>query len=313
MGTFISYLHKLYCVGSNRDKLTSLQRLLHNTCMFAVICTSIFDMLHAAGSMITNTPLLGAGTVQWVTLMEILADIFYYFNSLLLYFILIHRLYRTFDKSSYSISRRVFQWIGFQMLLQLILMTIYLLNLAVHNCETTKWCKRLGITAALIMANDYILNAILFTMFLRKLKQLVESQLTSSMSDMSLSQAMDHRNHRRLLNLITKQSVIGTFVIIFNQMFATCIFIIFAFEGSKFNAKSDLGLVRIAYILRAVEGIFICVLLYFGLAMNEKDYHRFCRCCHKACFSIVRKTTTRNVERSFSVLNMDYVELEDEL
>merc|ERR1719361_1003878 len=144
------------------------------------------------------------------------------------------------------------------------------------------WCQRLGLTAALIMANDYILNAILFILFVRKLKQLVESQLTSSMSEMDLKQALDHRNHRHLLNLITKQAVIGTFVIVLNQSFATAIFITFAF-GTAAEANS---LVTFSYIVRAVEGVLIAFLLYIGLAMNEGDYYRFCKCCHSACYRL---------------------------
>ena len=166
---FSKHLHKLHC---SRKKVTTLQKVLHNTCMMAVILTSIFDALHGAGAMMTGTRLLGADqeTVQWVTNMEILADVFYYTNSLLLYFILVDRLRRTFRNTTLSISEWIFGCIGVAMFFQFALMVLYILNLAIYNCAVTKWCKRLGFTAACIMINDYILNVILFSLFIRKLK-----------------------------------------------------------------------------------------------------------------------------------------------
>ena len=214
--------------------------------------------------------------------------------------------------SCYAISRWIYHWIAFQMLVQSILMAAYLLNLAIFNCRETIWCKRLGFTAALIMINDYILNVILFTLFVRKLKQLVESQLTSSMSDMNLQQALEHRNHKYLLNLITKQAVIGTFITVLNQTFATCIFITFSFG----SANVALSLAMISYILRGVEGALICFLLYIGLAMNAEDYYRFCKCCHQACYGLCVHKATKSVNRSFieenrSFVDDSYVEMRD--
>ena len=325
---FSKYIYKMYYIHTSKTrKLSLLQQVLHNTCLSAIILTSIFDMLHGFGAMITNTELLGLTSLAWVTDMEILADVFYYTNSLLLYIILIHRLFKTFSNTAFAISNWFYYWISFQIIFQAFLMTVYLLILSIDNCRHQIWCKRLGLTASLITANDYVLNIILFSLFVKKLRQLIVTKLSSEIFEYqndesdedydeesremtpvtprNMAKALDNNANNNLLTLITKQTVIGTFVTLTNQAFATCIFIVFTFESAQ---KAD-SLVMIAYLLRGGEGAFICFLLYIGLGMNSDDYMRMCKWCHKACYNLCINVTTRNVDKA--VVNDDYVRLQD--
>ena len=124
---FSVYIYKMYILNNakTRQKLSSLQILSHNICFIAIILTSIFDMLHGYGSMISNTGLMGKISTPFVADMEISADTFYYLSSLLLYIILISRLFSTFSNTSYAISKYFRYCITFQIALQSIFMSLF--------------------------------------------------------------------------------------------------------------------------------------------------------------------------------------------
>ena len=189
----------------------------------------------------------------------------------------------------------------------------YMINVIIDNCHHPLWCKRLGQTASLITLNDYILNIICFVLFIRTLRRLIVAKLSSdvyeymddsqeSVETNDILEAMGNTNNG-LLTLMTKQCVIGTFIIIANQAFATCIFWILTF-GDKDEEESRM--LMIAYLIRAVEGAFISCLLYLGLGINHKEYRIFCKYCHLSCYNLCVKSTKNKVKKSFGLTNNDY-------
>ena len=95
--------------------------------------------------------------------------------------------------------------------------------------------------------------------------------------------------------------IASVFVTVLNQTFATSIFITFAF-GTAVEAQS---LAVVSYVLRAVEGTLICLLLYLGLEMNKEDYHRLCGYCHDSCNRLCLSSTISTQEDD------QYVEMND--
>ena len=95
--------------------------------------------------------------------------------------------------------------------------------------------------------------------------------------------------------------VIGVFVTVLNQTFATSIFITFAFA----TAVEAQSLAVVSYVLRAVEGTLICLLLYLGLEMNKEDYHPLCGYCHDSCNRLCLSSTISTQEDD------QYVEMND--
>eukprot|EP01084_Bolivina_argentea_P312704 541389_1 len=307
---FSAILYKLYIVHNKRSrKISQFQQILHIICFTAIILTSLFDAAHGFVAMITNTNLFGKASLKSLVIIELFADIFYYTNSLLLYIILIHRLFSTFTNTSFAISVYFFYFISFQIMLQIILMTLYCMNLAIFNCITTAWCNRLGVTASLITFNDYILNILLFSLFVNKLRQLIVTKLTAAVGEynnmhMKINKALNNNKaDNKLLNVITKQTVIGTFITLTNQAFATCIFITFTFDSAE-KAESS---VMIAYLLRGFEGAFVCFLLYLGLIINNKEYMKICKLCHKGCYNLCISMTQRKVNNLSQ--HYDYIAL----
>eukprot|EP00484_Ammonia_sp_Unknown_P013028 CAMPEP_0197074516 /NCGR_PEP_ID=MMETSP1384-20130603/211149_1 /TAXON_ID=29189 /ORGANISM="Ammonia sp." /LENGTH=149 /DNA_ID=CAMNT_0042513357 /DNA_START=508 /DNA_END=953 /DNA_ORIENTATION=- len=145
--------------------------------------------------------------------------------------------------------------------------------------------------ASAVMFNDYVLNIVAFALFIAKLRQLVIIKLKSELKEYvgskrtlnrGMTDALSVNDNNKLLVLITKQTVIGVFIIMVNQAFATCVFITFTFET---QAEAQASVV-VAYLLRGGEGSVICFLLYLALAFNDNEYQKVCKLCHSACYNL---------------------------
>eukprot|EP01084_Bolivina_argentea_P104638 187357_1 len=293
IGIFARLLYKLYIVTdeSNR-KISSVQQMLNLICFSAVIFCSLCDMLHAFGSMITNENLLT--NTEWILIFHTGADVFYYMNTLTLYIILVHRLYTTFKNSMFQISIYLLSFITIFIFLQAVVMLSYCLNVAIFNCDPKEWCDVLGIQSAIITANDYILNGILFILFIKKLRQLVLMRVRyDSITNFTKDKNNENNQNIKLLNVITKQSIIGVSLTLANQAFATAVFISFTW-GTVNNWDKYL---MIDYLSRGVEGVCVCCLLYLGLHINNDEYMKTCKYCHNACYNCcVPQTKKQNMD-----------------
>ena len=325
---YVGFCIKMYIYDHPQSrKLPLFQQIFHNICFSTLLLASISDMLHGLGAMLSNTDLLSHKLLS-VEIIHVSADVFYYVSSLSLYIILIHRLYSTFSDSAYQASKWFYYWVSLQIFSQIILMIIYIIILIRNDCQTKRGCNKMGWTASLITANDYILNIVCVTLFVIKLRQLVFTKLNTevivimsqnSRSKQKRQQSVDtcvngvieDSKIDTLLTVITKQTVIGIFVTLTNQAFVTCIFIRLMFEHEDLE-KVDIT-VMIAYVLRGVEGVFICFLLYIGLQINEKEYNVSCRYCHKTCYDLCLCLTAKTVKQSVkqSMVDNDYVVMSD--
>ena len=188
----------------------------------------------------------------------------------------------------------------------------------IDTCHHPLWCHRLSLTASLISLNDYILNIVCFGLFVHKLRQLIITKLKSELNEFmddsivnqrgysnsvadGVNQALDHNRNNQLLNLITKQTIIGTLVVFANQSFATGVFII----DGMMPLDVSVNWTWIVYLLRGVECAFICFLLYLGLGINTKEYEKVCKCCHGCCYNLCVKLTTKTIKDS--VATDDYL------
>lgn len=321
---FTKYIHKMYFNKSSktddRPTLPRLQQVLHNIVMSTITLCAIFDALHGLAAMVTNTELLGPTAVPWGTYCMITADVCYYTTSLLLYNILTHRLFKTFANTAFAISNRWYYWIIFQLVLQPIIMIIYLSILSFDNCNTEFWCNMLGVFAAILTANDYTLNAVLISLFVRKLRQLIVTQLKYEIADKSppnsprsttasvVSRAIDNNGNsqKELLRLVTKQSVLGTFLVLINQAFATAIFCVFTFSSTN----TINSLVVISLLIRGAEGSFMGFLLYIGIGINSNEYMKICKTCHDLCYNLCIKMTAKKVNKAVMKHNEDQSAME---
>eukprot|EP01084_Bolivina_argentea_P081524 147603_1 len=285
---FARFIHKLYIVhDENTRKISQFQQVAHIICFGTILLTSISDTLHGFGSMWTDTTL--RPHIGWIQVFHVTADVFYFISSLTLYIILVQRLFWTFNNTSYQISKYFLLFIAILIIIQALVMILYCLNVAIFDCSTPIWCHLIGILSAIITVIDYILNIILFTLFISKLRQLVIVRLQGDTSDMNINDALNNTANNRLLNVITKQTLIGVFITIFNQSFGTCVFL-----TEAWNMASETKLVY-PYITRGIEGMFVCFFLYLGLYINNNEYMKICGFCHQLCNICCIQKTKRAV------------------
>ena len=324
MMIFFAFLWKIYIVNDSKTRKLSLsQQILHNISLSSFMLATTCDMLHGFGAYISNTNILSHHVV-WVFTVHVLADAFYYTSSLSLYIILINRLFSTFSNTAYAISNWFYYWISVQILIQIILMIAYIMILIIDDCQSRLGCDRMGLASGLITANDYILNIVCIALFVKKLRELIVTKLKTEVSewmDQESSKSVkayvnevmiDNKMNNNLLTVITKQTVIGTFVTLINQLFATCAFFMLLFDTPETVDR----MVMIAYLLRGVEGAFLCSLLYIALIINEKEYNKTCKYCHRACYNLCLYLTAKTVKRRVKQSevkrnNNDYVALND--
>ena len=245
-------------------------------------------MMHAFGAIINDSELLT--TVQWVLGFIIGADIFYFITSLTLYITLVHRLYITFNHSMYQISNHFLWLIACFIAVQALVMIAFILEIVLFNCEPTIWCKVEGYLSVCIAINDYILNAALFVLFIWRLRQLIALRMRYNFGHINLDRkSVVNRDRQtiRLLDVITKQSIIRISLTFVNQMFASVNFVVFMLPPGDWNTY-----LCIVYLVRGAEGVFACVLLYLGLSINDEEYKRICGSCHGACYHCCVMTTS---------------------
>ena len=284
---FIVLLNKLYR-KNNQDtsakKLSKCSQILNIICFVGIIGTSIFDMLHGFGAMMLNTVLLSKDKLT--TSFHINADIFYFTCSVTLYIMLTHRLYSVFYDTLYKISKYFISFVVMMITIQIVTMTAYMSIIAITECEPKYFCEVVSSLAGVIALNDYILNGILFTIFIRKLRQLVVARLGENDNTMNL------KHISGLLNVVVKQTIIGGNLVFVNQTFVTVSFIQF-----KWGSPSDWEWYLVSvYIIRGVEGCVVCCLLYLGLSINKKTYWKVCGGCHRCCFDLFVHSTTKRME-----------------
>ena len=128
----------------------------------------------------------------------------------------------------------------------------------------------------------YIRWGIIF-LFIRTFRELIVMRLIPDRLNIIIDDYIT-----RLLKMITKQTLIGITLTLMNQLFATCVFITYTWiDTSKWNTYTSFD-----YLLRGIEGMSVCILLYFGLHVNEKEYMKCCKYCHNACFNCCVRTTS---------------------
>lgn len=292
---FIRLVCRMYCVQPTKDrKMSAFQQRAHIICFVCVLLTSLCDIAHAVGSIITDIP-LSRPRIFCILIIQTAADAFYFLYALLLYAILFQRLHCAFKQTAWPLSRRWFISLSVIMVIQLIQMIFYCINVLVTNCYPAFWCVVSGVQAISFMMVHAALNIFFSVIFITKLRQIVMDGLVRS--DWSLNTALDHKTNRKMVNVITKQSIIGISVTVISGGFALSMFI-----TDTFNAETDTDLMA-DYLVRAMEGLILMFLLYLGLAMNDECYQKVCGSCHRCCYDCAVRWFKQEVTEKYYVMN----------
>merc|ERR1712087_790017 len=116
-------------------------------------------------------------------------------------------------------------------------------------------------------------------------------------ADLSVTSALQQKQHREMVDVVTKQCIIGISITVISGGFAISIFI-----AETFNPETDVDLMW-CYTVRAVEGLFIAILLYLGLKMNESCCQNICGFCHRRCFQCAQRQFKKDATGRYYAMN----------
>eukprot|EP01084_Bolivina_argentea_P269337 457716_1 len=282
--TFLRFL----CRNVKAAEIMKFTKTLHIICFLTIILTSSCDMVHAFAAMVTNSSIIPVfSPLEYIKYLVPVSDSFYYIGTVSIYIILVQRLYTTFRHSIYKLSKYVVGFIALLIITQSIWMFLFILNVLFYDCDTSFWCHVLGIQSAIVVIIDYIINTMLLILFIKKLKDLLNSRFSESIDVEHLNVNSLSKPNSRLLNLITKQTIIGILMVLTNQLFGTFVF----FMTTWNHISSFSGYLVFCYLLRGAEGSVVCYLLYVGFGINNAEYMKVCGCCHQTLSNCCIKST----------------------
>ena len=117
-----------------------------------------------------------------------------------------------FDQSIVLHLRSTLIFASFIISVQCLLMTLYTLDVGFNYDETlsdSKWVHVGEVLSASILTVDAVLNVFLFALFVRKLRQSVMMRLRSNSESMTVSDALNQKSNTKIVDVLTKQTLIG--------------------------------------------------------------------------------------------------------
>ena len=205
----------------------------------------------------------------------------------------------------YRLNRSTLLFALIIMSLQCLLITAYCIIVAVQAIRhvhghsfSAFWYHFSGDISACILSVDIILNVFLFLLFVRKLRHSMMTRLRSDTESMTFQDTMKQiKANTRILDVITKQTLIGTSV-----TFCSIGFAMTSFITETFGTDSPMKF-TIAYAVRAVEGVMITALLYLGLYINDAEYKKLCGSCHRKCRSYGQRKVRYKVIHDYHLMD----------
>merc|ERR1711971_555729 len=216
--------------------------------------------------------------------------------------ILIHRLHFTFQLTSYHLSRNTVVLLIVAMLLQSTFMITYCVLLYQQEVTTVKeiWFKVLGAISALIYVLDISINLFLFTLFIRKLRQLMMTRMKMQSMERRISHTKSEQSNAKLLDVIIKQTIIGTSITFCSFGFMMTTAVGEAFMKNEKHAR--IITYWVSYCARGIEGVVILVLLYIGLSVNDTAYRKFCGKCHRNCYDFAERNFQKRIDKNYCLM-----------
>ena len=256
---FSALLYRFYCNEALRP-ISAFQRRSHIFCFGTILMTAICDMGHAFGAMITDTSLIPKiQEIGWIAALEVSADFFGFFGWIMIYVILIERLYSTFKHTSYQLTRCTLTMVAIMMVIQSLCMVSYCTFVGLVATANPAFLRISSALSASVFINDILLNIFFFVLFIRKLRQSVIMRMVRDRCK-SVDESLRERLNTKIVDVIVKQTLIGTTVIAISTGFLLTSCITYAINGE--SSKGGM----FAYSYRAIEGVQITIVLYLGLS-----------------------------------------------
>lgn len=305
-------------------------------CIIFTSLSTAVDIAHTLLAYLADEP---SSNTQRFGIWLTAADIAYFSSSVFLYILIIGKLYVTFRKTNYEISRKYMVFLAFLVSILVFCMTEYLYLLNSHKVIVFL-NKSLSFIYGVVFS-DITIMFIILALFTYKLQQLLNDTMDSDLvhgvdqtddgslstrggapvnrniSDTvdkytrkSISQVVhentDQYNKRmeqkRLIKLVMKQTLLGTIMIFLNGLFYFKVLIdIYSVNNTTF--KSDIAF-QTSHCLRAFMNFIVIYLLYLNFHFNTKLYYKSCGCLHKGCYSCCLRCTGRRITKPTMNMNI---------
>eukprot|EP01084_Bolivina_argentea_P090265 162685_1 len=296
----VSLLCKLYSKQNSHKPISPFYKYVTIICVTFCALSTIVDLIHTTIAYIRHEQ--SSDTYRFGTIMTI-ADITYFIASISLYILIIGKLYLTFKSTSYRVSNKYIIFLSILIVTSVFCMTQYLITL--NNKDTIKFLDNSVKFVYAVIINDFIIDISVLALFVYKLQQLlidtIDIGLIHQNSDNIIqivkesADEYDFQNsQKRLVALITRQSILGSIQIFFNCTFYFKVLVDRYTVGPKF--PSDLAF-QTSHCLRALENLVVIGTLYLNFNLNTGLYYKICGCCHNGCYLCCLKCTKRKITK----------------
>eukprot|EP01084_Bolivina_argentea_P276728 472246_1 len=297
----IHSLYHLYCADSS-SWINKTYRTLTMITMTLLTSGIVLDIIKLV-IFYYGSNLTGILTTTFIIYNNLIcgaiSDVVYFFGNIAFYVLLLLRVTSPFQLKK-SMVFFLLCMIFFFGLISIAYMASWILYFYIadikHN-DTTEIDREYHIaevSASMILSvTDFILNVIIFTVFICKMQQ------TISNIDPSVSQQIN-KNMNLISNVIIKHFILFGMAILSNQLFFLNQ-VIYYFSSEEW----DIPYVTRTFSMRALECFINVLVLWLILQINYNKYICLCRRCH---LCVARCLYKRNIDES--VVENPYIQLQ---
>ena len=269
-------------------------------------CT-LNDILHSLTHQIEGTQFdLDESDMELSSYFRLIADIFYFLGTLILYLLFAGRLYITFRDTSYQLSPGIVTLVSIIVIITTLSETLYIAFLILQLFKVYLPEELALYSQIAIVVTDFIINITLLSLFLRKLKHVVVAQSENNLNEQLLIKQPSNDGYLldldtaqlKFVNIMTKMTLlsgISMMVYELHLLYLVALFLWFSHNGWAFILGYS---TRTIYILSST----ICIFLNFEI--NEDFYFKLCGKCHKSLYGLYVKDTKRQIRKSISVYQL---------
>eukprot|EP01084_Bolivina_argentea_P013172 24689_1 len=228
----------------------------------------------------------------------------YTMSQILIYWLLIIRIYQTFHGTKYALSNHI--KIPFSLLLIIFCMCGIagtITDLYGYSCtQDIIDLKQFFVFSSMYSFGteviDFIITVFLVILFIKKLL-IVTTDINDNESHLFVNNEISILNNQQkmLLNIITKFFVLTLFATLATQIDILLITIVTIIDINDDSEETSLIINRMYWILRPIDCVINGICLHLMLETNDNDYRKICRGCDAymrlCCKRIAKKSVKK--------------------
>ena len=284
-------LYQMYHTSQSTKESQKIIRILIKQCIISSTLCIYCDDIRWIICAILNRSIVFYPLNQIMSF----ADLLYYIGTISFYTIAIYRLYTSFKNTIYRINIWTIRFFIITIIIQSFVAMYYCIIVALQPKEEMEansfFIAYNSWSIIILMTNDFTLNLGLLLLFISKLNHSLSDTLTAN-SIQQIGSSIDTISVR-MVDLITRHSLLFGLAIITNQLFFGANILLFSkigFTSYKYHF--------VPFCCRSIENTANCIVLFLGLKQNRKLYFKICGKCHSSLSLCFRKSTQKTIDRN---------------